>query len=81
MESINNSQTTVDDEITFDMYDFDDIEVKPSAEASMESIDNSQTTVEDEITFDMYDFDDELLSDVDDTEVKPSADNNIQDHR
>ena len=44
MESIDNSQTTVDDEITFDMYDFDDellsdfddTEVKPIADNNIQ---------------------------------------------
>ena len=70
IKSIDNSQTTEDDEITVDMYDFDNTEVKPSAEASIKSIDNSQITMEDEITFDIYDFDD--------IEVKPSTEASVE---
>ncbi len=65
IKPIDNSQTTVDDEIIVDMYDFDNTEVNPSAVVSIKPIDNSQTTEEDEITFDIYDFYD--------IEVKPSA--------
>ena len=66
IKPIDNSQTTVDDKITVDMYDFNNTEVKPS----IKPIDNSQITVEDEITFDIYDFDN--------TEVKPSAEASIK---
>ncbi|MEI6707796.1 MAG: FimV/HubP family polar landmark protein, partial [Methylococcales bacterium] len=41
IKPIDNSQTTVDDEIIVDMYDFDNTEVKPSAVVSIKPIDNS----------------------------------------